>query len=126
MAKSPKLDKISFDKIAEAYEKNAGNLSATARKLGVDRNTLYSYRKEHPELNAMMKDAEEAMIDFSESKLFQQIDAGNLTAIIFYLKTKGKKRGYVEQVNNNVTVNPFEQVMKSLADLDSDESQNSI
>ena len=39
----------------------------------------------------------EQQLDFAESTLFQQMKAGNTTATIFFLKTKGRKRGYVEK-----------------------------
>ena len=44
-----------------------------------------------------VKDVENIAIDFAESQLHQQILDGNSTATIFFLKTKGKKRGYVER-----------------------------
>jgi len=36
-------------------------------------------------------------LDFAESELFKQIKEGNITGVIFFLKTKGKKRGYIER-----------------------------
>jgi len=38
---------------------------------------------------------EDKSIDYVENKLIQEINKGNLSAIQFYLKTKGKNRGYV-------------------------------
>ncbi|MBR1785290.1 MAG: hypothetical protein IJ760_07655 [Bacteroidales bacterium] len=71
-------------------------MSATAIALGCSRTTLYEWRQNDPKLDAMMKEVEESLIDFTESKLMEQIKDANLTAIIFHLKTKGKKRGYTE------------------------------
>ena len=82
--------------IADVYEKKAANMSATAIALGVSRTTLYEWREKDPKLDALMHEVEESLIDFTESKLLAQIKDDNMTAIIFHLKTKGKKRGYTE------------------------------
>jgi len=64
---------------------------------------------------------QESSIDLVEAKLLNAINDENLTAIIFYLKTKGKKRGYVEQIDQNVSSNTFEDLMKSLPEDDEEE-----
>ena len=43
------------------------------------------------------------LLDMVESALIQKIKDGNLTAIIFYLKTKGQGRGYIERQYVNQT-----------------------
>ena len=42
-------------------------------------------------------------LDFAESQLHSQIKDGSTSATIFYLKTKGKKRGYVEKQELDLT-----------------------
>ena len=108
--------KIPFEEVAKVYEKKAGNISATCTALGIDRNTFTAWREKYPKLSQLLDDVDESLIDFSESKLLEQINAGNLTAIIFHLKTKGKRRGYVESVEQNLNVNPFEKLMQELPD----------
>jgi hypothetical protein len=44
-----------------------------------------------------VKDIQESAIDFAESSLHQQIKDKIPSSTIFYLKTKGKNRGYVEK-----------------------------
>lgn len=107
---------ITNEQIAQVYAKKAGNMSATATALNLARQTLLNWRKNDEELAVMLQDVDESLVDFSESKLLEAINEGNLTAIIFHLKTKGKKRGYVEQIDNNVSMNPFEKLMKELPD----------
>lgn len=98
---------IPFETVVKAYEKSAGNMSLCAKAIGVDRRTLERWRKKYPELDVMMRDVDEGLIDLSESRLMQAINEGNLTAIIFYLKTKGKSRGYIEGqvINANISTN---------------------
>lgn len=112
MAKSDKEKKqedsrnkpIPFDVVAKAYKANAGNLSLTAEALGIDRSTLWEWRKKFPELEQMLNDYDESLGDLAESKLMMAINEGNLTAIIFYLKTKHKGRGYIEGQEIKATV----------------------
>lgn len=52
----------------------------------------------------MLDDYDESLGDLAESKLMMAINEGNLTAIIFYLKTKHKGRGYVEGQEIKATV----------------------
>jgi len=51
----------------------------------------------YPSLKEVLSEAREIALDHVESKLMKAIDDGNLTAIIFFLKTQGKSRGYSER-----------------------------
>jgi hypothetical protein len=58
-----------------------------------------------PKFKKMVEDIQEQAIDYVESQLFKNIREGNITGQIFYLKTKGKHRGYIEkqQIENEHT-----------------------
>lgn len=109
-------DDISNDAIVTAYTKKGCNVSATCSALGISRQTFYVRKNSDPSLRERLEEAEESIIDFAESKLVEKIGEGDLTATIFFLKTKGKKRGYVEKYENDVSVNAFEKLMQELPD----------
>jgi len=83
-----------------AMKKTMGIVSASIEKAGIVRSTHYKWMDEDADYRKGVEDVTEYVIDFAESKLHNQINDGNLTATIFYLKTKGKKRGYVERIEN--------------------------
>jgi len=81
----------------EAIKKNNGILAKAGQAIGCDRQTVANYIKRHPTVAAAYEEARETNIDFVESKLMQNIAAGDTVAIIFFLKTVAKDRGYIEQ-----------------------------
>jgi len=90
-------EKYTANQIIDALKEKHGNLSAAARFLGCSRNTISRYIKIYPTVKAVADEERETLIDFAENQLFKQVQEGNITAIIFTLKTIGKHRGYVER-----------------------------
>lgn len=98
----------------KALEKSLGIVSTACNSVGISRQTHYRWLSEDPEYKQQVEDIAEMAIDFVESKLHEKIKGVTMgkegedadviyelapsdTAIIFYLKTKAKKRGYVER-----------------------------
>jgi len=79
-------------------EDSFGNVTLMAQRAGTSRETLYNYINSHPETQEMIRKERERLVDLAENKLGVLINEKNPTAIIFTLKTLGKNRGYVEQV----------------------------
>ena len=77
-------------------ESTLGNITASCKAANIARSTYYEWMEKDPKFAAAVNDLSESNIDFAESCLKQQIKDGNTTATIFYLKTKGKSRGYIE------------------------------
>ena len=90
-------EKYTTAQIIEALREKHGNLSAASRYLGCSRDTVSRYINTYPTVKAVADEERETLIDFAENQLFQQVKDGNITAIIFTLKTIGKSRGYVER-----------------------------
>jgi hypothetical protein len=82
--------------IKKAIEGSGGYISEIARRLKCDWHTANKYIKEF-ELSEDLIVEDEKATDRAEIKLMQAIEDGEIAAIIFRLKTKGKKRGYVER-----------------------------
>jgi hypothetical protein len=85
--------------VIEAYQKAFGNVSIACKGGDISRFTFYDWLKKDPEFKAAIEalEPEEIFLDFVENALTQKIAKGDTTAIIFALKTKGRKRGYQER-----------------------------
>lgn len=89
--------KYDVQEVIQALVKSAGYISSAARTLGCSTQTIYNYLERFPEVAAAKFDIEERNLDNAELALMTKITSGDVTSIIFYLKTKGKRRGYVER-----------------------------
>lgn len=107
---------IPIEKIVEIYEKKGCNITATCTALGISRKTFYEWKEKKKKLAEGLEAAEEAIIDFAESKLVEHINNDDVQALIFFLRTKGKKRGYVEKTETDVNINQFEKLMQDTED----------
>jgi hypothetical protein len=93
---SDKSDTIK-KKLLQALEDHHGIISTSCKAVGIARSTFYEWIDKDEDFKKAVDEIKDVAIDFVESKLFQQIDEGNPTSTIFYLKTKAKQRGYVER-----------------------------
>tara|TARA_R100001163_G_C4913822_1_gene96975 strand:- start:65 stop:403 length:339 start_codon:yes stop_codon:yes gene_type:complete len=82
--------------LLNALERSLGVVTTACKSANVARSTYYEWLKTDKEFQAEVKGIADIAIDFAESQLHKQIRDGNTTATIFYLKTKGRGRGYQE------------------------------
>lgn len=81
----------------EALEKSLGVVTTACKTVGIARQTHYEWMREDADYKKAVDDVADIAIDFAESQLHKQIQSGEVSSTIFYLKTKGKKRGYIER-----------------------------
>lgn len=100
--------------LLEAMNRTLGNITKSCEIVGINRSTFYKYIDDDPDFARACEESSEIALDFAESQLFNLMsgptetirdEEGNVrtlkkspvpSAVIFYLKTRGRKRGYVE------------------------------
>ncbi|GAA4338581.1 hypothetical protein GCM10023149_48650 [Mucilaginibacter gynuensis] len=97
-----------------ALEKSMGIVTSAAKAVGIERKTHYLWLEKDAKYKAEVDAITDVALDFAETKLMASIASGSDTATIFFLKTKGKKRGYIEKVQTDITTNG-ESLNKGLA-----------
>lgn len=88
---------LSIKQIEIALKAKAGFISYAAEALGVTHSAISQRVKRSAHLQKVVYDIQESCLDLAETKLLGKIKSGDLGAICFYLKCKGKKRGYIEK-----------------------------
>jgi hypothetical protein len=94
---------IKKESLLKALEQSLGVVTVACKKTDTPRSTYYKWLKEDAEFREQVNQIENVALDFAESQLHQQIADNSTPATIFYLKTKGKKRGYTEKAELDIT-----------------------
>lgn len=79
------------------YASKMGHLQNTCNAMCISRQTPLVWRHNDPVFAQAMLDVRESLIDEAEAQLHKNIREGKEASLIFYLKTQGKDRGYVER-----------------------------
>lgn len=92
-----KREEVKRDVIIKAIYDAHGLETVVAQTLGVPTLQISALRLNDEEVKKAFKEAKERQLDITELQLFKKIHTGDLGALIWYLKTQGKDRGYVER-----------------------------
>tara|TARA_R100001015_G_C4633538_1_gene198646 strand:- start:3049 stop:3387 length:339 start_codon:yes stop_codon:yes gene_type:complete len=85
--------------LLEALEKSLGIVYTACERSNVSRATFYRWLETDKDFAQKVDDIQNFQLDFVESKLLKNIGDGKETSIIFYLKTRGRNRGYGENLD---------------------------
>lgn len=105
----------------KAYSSRLCNISKACEVVGVSRTTYYKWLDKDDSFKKQLKEAEEDFFDSLETTMFSKaITDKDTTMLIWLSKTKMKHRGYVERQEQEVTINPFEELMKAATSSEDD------
>jgi transposase-like protein len=96
-----KKQEIKRDIIQRLCEGDHISIAAVCDAVNIPRDTLYQWRKKDPEFERELTEAKVKTLsnglDVAETHLMKNIKADKEASIFFFLKTRGKDRGYVER-----------------------------
>ena len=113
-----KLQKVTNGKkeaMKKALYSTFGNISEAIRLLekeevSVSRQSHYRWLEEDEDYKEAVSHSADRTLDKVEKALQKQIENGSVQATIFYLKTKGKERGFTEktEIDLNASIDPIQ------------------
>jgi hypothetical protein len=92
-----KSNNIKKSEMIKALERALGVVTLACKEVGIARKTHYEWYNEDENYKQAVDDISEIVLDFAESMLHKRIQEKDTTALIFFLKCRGRKRGYVDR-----------------------------
>jgi len=82
-----------------SLEKNMGIVTPACKEVGISRDRFYTYYNEDEEFKKAVDDINNIQSDFVESQFFKKIKEGSERSILFYMRFKGKNKGYTDNLD---------------------------
>lgn len=111
------------DLLLDALERSLGIITTACKHVNVSRQQFYNYYKDDEVFRAKVEEINEMTLDFVESQLYRKIKEGSERSIHFYMKHKGKKRGYTDSLNINASLTGNIDISK-LVGFDDEDDEN--
>lgn len=86
--------RITAEQVIDALKKTNGNISLSARQLGVERQAVQYYVQNYPTVKAAHDEAAAYVSDIGEGHLVKAVINGNLEQVRYWLENKARDRGY--------------------------------
>lgn len=104
------------EKLLQALERNLGIVTGACKECDLSRETFYRYYKEDEEFRQEVDSINEITLDFAETQLLKKIKEGSERSILFFMKYRGRNRGYTETIDINANVKMEQPLLKPLDD----------
>ena len=86
-------------RLLEALEKSLGIVTPACKEVGISRDRFYTYYHDDPEFKKKVDDIQNIQLDFVENQMFRKIKEGSERSILFYMRYRGSKRGYTDNID---------------------------
>ena len=88
------IPKVTDEELLPIIKECRGNMAAAGRRVGMTRFAVCVRVKANEELRKAVDDAKESFKDDAENVFYDKVLAGDIVALIFFLKTQCYDRGY--------------------------------
>jgi len=103
---TPKQMRVSDGQIEEALRAFHGLYTLAAAAVGCSPRTITRRVEASETLRRTLAEIVESRLDVAEDRLMVAVGRGESWAVCFYLKCKGKQRGYIERQEVAVSIPP--------------------
>ena len=86
-------------KLLVALEKSLGIVTPACKEVGISRDRFYTYYHDDLEFKKAVDDIQNIQLDFVENQMFRKIKEGSERSILFYMRYRGRKRGYTDNID---------------------------